>query len=159
MNYYHYIIIFFYSGRVKIFIIWFIFFLRYGSVKHRLEQATSKHVFVKDMGFCVPKDGLQYLPLGYKHTFLIRNPLRTIYSYRKSITDDRYFVQGCFVKEQYDLWMHVKENLDSNPVVIDADDLLTKPKETLSAYCAAVGLPYTAIVSCSGMLPQTSLRR
>ena len=41
------------------------------------------------------------------------------------------------------MWMHVKENLDSNPVVIDADDLLTKPKETLSTYCAAVGLPYS----------------
>ena len=57
--------------------------------------------------------------------------------------DDQYFSPGCFVKEQYDIWMHVKENLDSNPVVIDADDLLTKPKETLSAYCSAVGLPYS----------------
>ena len=39
--------------------------------------------------------------------------------------------------------MHVKENIDSNPVIIDGDDLLMKPKETLSAYCAAVGLPYS----------------
>ena len=71
------------------------------------------------------------------------HPLRTIYSYRKSIKDDRYLAQGCFVKEQYDIWTHVKENLDSNPVVIDADDLLTKPKETLFACCFAVGLPYS----------------
>ena len=134
-------------------------------MQRRLEQVTSKHVFVKDHAPGVEgNDILQYLPKGYKHTFLIRNPLRILYSYREIMflilqsagllgelthntydleRDDRYFPQGCFVKGQYDIWMHVKENLDSNPVVIDADDLLTKPKETLSAYCAAVGLPYS----------------
>ena len=127
------------------------------------------------MGFGVSKDTYQYLPEGYKHTFLIRNPLRSIYSYRKSrmgfqrsseglcsledenrnereydlARDDQWFHNKCYVKDQYDLWMHVKENLDSNPVVIDADDLLTKPKETLSAYCAAVGLPYSdSLLQC-----------
>ena len=146
-------------------IFFFIFIFSYGSVKRRLEHATSKHVFVKDMSIGVTKDTYEYLPEGYKHTFLIRNPLRTIYSYREEMfptlasagvlgngithdtydleRDDRFFSQGCFVKEQYDVWMHVKENLDNNPVVIDADDLLIKPKETLSAYCAAVGLPYS----------------
>ena len=129
-------------------------------------MTTSKHVFVKDMSLAVTDRCREFLPKGYKHTFLIRNPVRTIYSYRKSMLaqlsaagqleslgkteetfdlehDDRFFLPGCFVKEQYDLWMYVKENLDSNPVVIDADDLMTKPKETLSAYCAAVGLPYS----------------
>ena len=57
--------------------------------------------------------------------------------------DDRYFPQGCFVEELYDLWKYIRdENIDSNPIVIDGDDLLTKPAETLSAYCDAVGLPY-----------------
>ena len=114
------------------------------------------------MGFGVSKDTYQYLPDGFKHTFLIRNPLRSVYSYRKARIanqrlengnrnehaydlerDDRWFSNKCYVKDQYDLWMYVKENLDSNPVVIDADDLLSKPKETLSAYCDVVGLPYS----------------
>ena len=129
-------------------------------------MATGKHVFVKDMAPSVSGRYLKFIPEGYKHTFLIRDPVRTIYSYRKSLLaqlkiagqleslgkneetfdlerDDRYFLPGCFTKEQHDLWKYVKENLDSNPVVIDADDLLTRPKETLSAYCSAVGLPYS----------------
>ena len=140
-------------------------FFRFGSAKHRLEQTNGKHVFVKDMGFGIPKEAPQYLPEGYKHTFLIRNPIRTIYSYRRRIftimksagllgselsidtfdveRDDWLFPPGCYVKEQYDLWRYVKKNIESNPVVIDANELLTKPKETLSAYCAAVGLPYS----------------
>ena len=140
---------------------------RYGSLKRHLEHSTSKHVFVKDIGFCVPEDTLQYLPRGYKHTFLIRNPLRFISSWRKLMItfsesaglleseiiqnvrdydlerDDRYFLPGCFIKELYDLWTYVKENFDRNPIVIDGDDFLSKPKETLSAYCSAVRLPYS----------------
>ena len=119
------------------------------------------------MGYSVSGDTLPYLPRGYKHTFLIRNPLRFIYSWREIMStvlesagllesgviqnkraydlerDDRYFLPGCFMKELYDLWTYVRETLDCNPLVIDADDLLRKPKETLSAYCAAVGLPYS----------------
>ena len=118
------------------------------------------------MALSVSKYTYPYLPSSYKHTFLIRHPLRSIYSYRKGMfaqqqlagllkgeaanertydleRDDRYFLPGYYVKEIYDLWVYVKENLDSNPVVIDGDDLLTKPKETLSAYCSAVGLPYS----------------
>ena len=57
--------------------------------------------------------------------------------------DDQFFPPGCFVQELYDLWKYIKdENIDTNPIVIDGDDLLTKPAETLSTYCAEVGLPY-----------------
>ncbi|XP_041480481.1 branched-chain-amino-acid aminotransferase-like protein 1 [Lytechinus variegatus] len=140
--------------------------LPYGSVKRRLEASTAKHVFVKDMAFGVPDGYRQFLPKGYRHTFLIRNPLRSIYSYRKSMfkqfselgllegdaadestydleRHDRYFAPGYFVKEVYDLWKYLQDSgIDPNPLIIDGDDLLTKPAETLSAYCAAVGLPY-----------------
>ncbi|XP_003729044.2 uncharacterized protein LOC100891992 [Strongylocentrotus purpuratus] len=140
--------------------------LPYGSVKRRLEASSTKHVFVKDMAFAMTDGYRQFLPKGYRHTFLIRNPHRSILSYRRSMfkqfselgllegeaadertydleRDDRFFAPGYFVKEVYDLWKYLQdEKIDPKPIVIDGDDLLTKPAETLSAYCAAVGLPY-----------------
>ena len=138
---------------------------RFASIKRALENTTSKNVFVKDMGSSITEGYHQYLPKGYKHTFLIRNPTHSIFSYRKAMykhfsqlgllqgeaadektydveRDERYIPPGFFTKELYDLWVYVKANLDSNPVIIDADELLTHPKEVLSAYCNAVGLPY-----------------
>ena len=56
--------------------------------------------------------------------------------------DDRFLPPGCYVEELYDLWVYIKENIDANPVVIDTEDLLANPKAILSAYCAAVGLPF-----------------
>ncbi|XP_071498619.1 uncharacterized protein [Diadema antillarum] len=140
--------------------------LAYASVKNLLETSSSKHVFVKDMGAGLTDDTFQFLPERYQHTFLIRNPKRSINSYRKAMytqfsqlgllegeaaneqtydveRDDKYFPPGCYMKELYDVWKSVRENIDSDPIVIDADDLLNKPAEVLSAYCAAVGLPYS----------------
>ncbi|XP_071483415.1 uncharacterized protein [Diadema antillarum] len=141
--------------------------LAYGSVKEMLETATSKHVFVKDMGAgMVPSNALQYIPKGYKHTFLIRDPIRSISSYRQAMytqflqlgllegesadertydieRDDKFFPPGCFMKELYDVWKYVRQHIDNDPIVIDADDFLAKPAEVLNAYCAAVGIPYS----------------
>eukprot|EP00057_Strongylocentrotus_purpuratus_P008748 XP_011663222.1 PREDICTED: branched-chain-amino-acid aminotransferase-like protein 1 isoform X2 [Strongylocentrotus purpuratus] len=140
--------------------------LPYGSVKRRLEASSTKHVFVKDMAFGMTDGYHQFLPKGYRHTFLIRNPQRHMVSYRRAIfkhytacgllegeaADEKKFdvelydpllPKGWHTKELYDLWKYVQdEKIDPNPIVIDGDDLLTKPAETLSAYCAAVGLPY-----------------
>ncbi|XP_071494404.1 uncharacterized protein [Diadema antillarum] len=140
--------------------------LAYASVKKMLETSSSKHVFVKDMGSGVADDNFRFLPEGYQHTFLIRNPIRFINSYRRGIyiqykqlgllkgeaanertfdveCDDKNFPHGFYMKEPYDIWKYVSENIDGNPIVIDADDLLAKPAAILSAYCSAVGLPYS----------------
>ncbi|XP_072166451.1 uncharacterized protein [Diadema setosum] len=139
--------------------------LAYASVKKRLETSSSKHVFVKDMGSGMADDTFQFLPDKYQHTFLIRNPIRTINSYRRAIynhnnqlgllegeaaneqtfnveRDYRSFPHGYYMKELYSIWKYVGENIDRSPIVIDADDLLAKPAGILSAYCSAVGLPY-----------------
>ncbi|XP_072164611.1 uncharacterized protein [Diadema setosum] len=140
--------------------------LAYSTMKETLESTQSKYVFVKDMASGVATDDTrQYLPSGFKHTFLIRNPFRSINSYRKAMfaqftelgllkdesaneqtydveRDDIFFPPGYYVEELYDLWKYVRKNIDSDPIVIDADDLLTKPAEYLKAYCDKVGLPY-----------------
>nr|XP_054768594.1 uncharacterized protein LOC129276203 [Lytechinus pictus] len=140
--------------------------LPYGSVKRSLEKSTAKHVFVKDMAFGVPDGYREYLPKGYRHTMLIRDPERFLMSYRRTIfkhysdvgalkgeaanektfdlqRDDDFIAnsQGWYMKDLYDLWKYLQDS-GIDPIIIDGDDLLTKPAETLSAYCAAVGLPY-----------------
>ena len=47
-------------------------------------------------------------------------------------------------KEMYDLYSHIKEKgLDSDPVIIDADDLVSNPATILSGFCKILGIPYT----------------
>lgn len=117
------------------------------------------------MGFAVNKDVFQFLPEGFKHTFIIRHPLRVFQSNRKAMftqlsmvgilegdaadedkfdleRDDPYVGPGLLFKDVYDVWQHCRQNLDDDPIVIDADDLLAKPAEVLTKYCQAVGLPY-----------------
>jgi hypothetical protein len=42
----------------------------------------------------------------------------------------------------YDLYTAVCEAGGPDPVIIDSDDLVDRPAATMSAYCAAVGLPF-----------------
>ena len=49
---------------------------------------------------------------------------------------------GYTYKCQYDLWKHVKENIDPNPIVIDIDELLSDPAAMLPNYFEACGMPW-----------------
>lgn len=136
-------------------------------MKSSLEHSTSKHVFVKDFGLAVNSEVLrQYLPIGYKHTFLIRHPYLAYRSYRKALCaqmvaigrlsgeDDENcdlalmgaapgaLVEDYFLKN-HEMWKYVRENIDPNPVVVDSSDLLQNPARIMSKYCDAVGLPYS----------------
>ena len=46
------------------------------------------------------------------------------------------------IGEQYDLLQYVTENLDPNPIIIDADDLQNNPSSILRQYCQALGIPF-----------------
>ena len=143
----------------------FYFVNRYPSIKRKLETVTSQHVLVKDIALGSVEE-IRHLPDDYRHSFLIRHPLRTASSYRKAMIrnlrkrgqwkeeeeeeedlydfeeHEAYFSDRCFGKDQYDIWKYVRENIDENPVVIDGDDLLAEPAKVVSAYCQAVGLPH-----------------
>ena len=118
----------------------------------------KKVVFAKDMCYAIDTR-YDLIPEGYKHTFLIRHPSKVIPSWKRGIyreSDGPYksfklsecppsrLTPGFFFKESYDLYNHIKENIECNPVVIDADDLLRDPGRVLKAYCNAVGIPYSA---------------
>ncbi|XP_072017001.1 uncharacterized protein [Amphiura filiformis] len=98
------------------------------------------------------------IPRGYKHSFLIRNPLKVFLSWKKAIhkvmkpgtaletfklSTESKLPSGYFFKEMYDLYQHIIENYESNPIILDADDLLMNPGGVLKAYCNAMDIPYT----------------
>jgi len=123
-------------------------------VKQLLESAVNSDVpvFSKDMAYYLqhktPKEILELLPKGYKHSFLFRDPYYSIKSlYKMSINEQltgwEYFdKQECGFKELWQLYEIVRDNLDPNPIVIDADDLLSNPEGYLREYCNKLEMEY-----------------
>ncbi|XP_030835798.1 uncharacterized protein LOC593133 [Strongylocentrotus purpuratus] len=143
-------------------------FIRDG-VTRQLDDPSEKPIFIKDMAYGITGylDLLPKKETGFKHTFLLRDPERMFPSWRNLLmaqmaqmptpgqkpidpdtfdmtTDVPFMMPGYTYKCQYDLWKHVKENLDPNPVVIDVDELLSNPAEMLPKYFEACGMPWDA---------------
>ncbi|MDX5461815.1 hypothetical protein [Micromonospora tulbaghiae] len=76
------------------------------------------------------------------HTFIIRDPREVIESHahlNPAVSrDDIGFAR---LHEIYDA---VAEATGEAPVVIDSDDLIDRPADTVAAYCARVGIPFDA---------------
>ena len=136
--------------------------LSFTQIKEDIESAKSRYVFIKEMAAHNYDPLDTFLPRGFKHTFLIREPSRVYKSARGTtgnmlretglvgrdteydmVRDDPFDAQPMtWFERQHKLWKHVKDDIDPNPVVIDAFDLLSNPGRVLKAYCEAVGLPY-----------------
>ena len=102
-------------------------------------------VFIKDLAFFVEgryEDYIQGQFANFKHTFLIRHPRKsTISQYKVCHNGDCPFhFPG--VRQTYELYKVVQQ-IDPNPLVLDADDLLENPKEMMQLYCSSAGLPFT----------------
>ncbi|XP_072023977.1 uncharacterized protein [Amphiura filiformis] len=122
----------------------------------------KKLVFCKDLmsGIHGKHD---YLPKGYLHTFIIRNPLRVGLSLRKGVV--AVFLQPGMTTEQVDitevpllnmcpgygfvemveLIEHLKKigEMKGEPIIIDADDLQNHPESIISQYCEKTGIHYS----------------
>lgn len=85
-----------------------------------------------------------------RHAFLIRRPADIAASAYAVITaikkkDPSYHdmtVGGIGLEALHGLFVAVADAGGHRPVVIDSDDLVTRPEATMAAYCAAVGLPF-----------------
>ena len=102
-------------------------------------------VFIKDMAFFVEgryEDYIQGQFANFKHTFLIRHPRKSTISQYKVCQkgDCPFHFPG--VRQTYELYKVVQQ-MDPNPLVLDADDLLENPKEMMQLYCSSTGLPFT----------------
>jgi len=108
-------------------------------------------VFSKDMAYCVDGHFAEFLSEGFadvKHTFLIRNPRKAIpslhkASINKSLTGWDHFdpIEAGF-RQMYELYKFVIAELDPNPLIIDADDLLENPEDIMRSYCEGLGLKF-----------------
>ena len=114
----------------------------------------------------------EYFPdksANYRYTILLRDPIKVFVSWRKAIyalvqqisscavenvksweefhfirdAPEKAIFKGRLFKELYDIYQHVKKNLDPNVVIIDSDDVLNDPEGMLRKYCATIGLPFS----------------
>ena len=118
------------------------------SVRNKITAQCDGYdvVFVKEMAYHVEgRYSLAVAGSAFKHTFLIRDPRKAVISLYKVHKDIGLLanltpsVAGfCPL---YELYQKVQE-VDPNPLVIDADDLLENPKEMMKYYCTATGLPF-----------------
>ena len=108
-------------------------------------------IFSKDMACCIDNKFDIFLENGFKnfrHTFLIRNPKRAVFSLYKVTTNptltgwDSFDPAEAGFKQMFEFFQFVWSHLDPTPVVVDADDLLDNPEGILQSYCEALGLEY-----------------
>ena len=81
------------------------------------------------------------LPLAEQvtHTFIIREPRRAIeshYAMNPALTLPEVGFEHLF-----QIYERVRRETGRAPVVVDADVLVERPRETVRAYCQAVGIP------------------
>jgi hypothetical protein len=84
------------------------------------------------------------------HAFLIRRPEEVAASLRAVVDSIReqdpsypdMRVESLGLQALHELYVAVRDAGGHHPVVIDSDDLVTRPGATMAAYCAAVGLPF-----------------
>ncbi|MFK4066962.1 sulfotransferase family protein [Streptomyces sp. NPDC029674] len=85
------------------------------------------------------------------HTFIIRDPIEVIASHYALNPELRLEEVG-FARLQ-EIYLAVAQTRGAEPVVVDSDDLIDRPADTVRAYCERVGLPFdpTALSWSPGM--------
>lgn len=97
-------------------------------------------VFMKDMAY-------QASPLAdpgfygyFRNTFIIRDPREALASLARKWPE--FTAEEAGYHDQGRLFDLVTGELRQPPVVVDASDLRSRPKEVVEAYCEAVGIPH-----------------
>ena len=104
------------------------------------QTASKKPVFTKDFPHYVSTIWTEEFLSHFNHSFLIRNPAKTISSIYKHFPD--FVIEELGYIEQRELFNKVYSISNKVPVVIDSDDLLENPYEMIETYCNAVGIPF-----------------
>lgn len=75
-----------------------------------------------------------------EHTFIIRDPRRVVeshYAMNPQVTLPEIGFE--YLHEIFEL---VSQRTGTTPVIVDADELVRRPRDTVAAYCRAVGIPF-----------------
>jgi Sulfotransferase domain len=105
--------------------------------------AATRQVFVKDTTDRRHPGALanqRFLAEDAQHTFLIRHPRETLRSYLAIRRNPRIHEIG--FETQYELYTKVSRLTGRDPLVVDADDLMRRPADTVRAYCAHAGIGF-----------------
>ena len=79
---------------------------------------------------------------AHTHGFLIRDPDKVITSMHSRWPDLSLSELG--FDDLHTLFKRVADREGKAPLVIDSDELLTRPEAGIQAYCSAMGIPYIA---------------
>ncbi|XP_038063778.1 uncharacterized protein LOC119734360 [Patiria miniata] len=139
----------------------------YQWVKRQLEAnyPGKRFLFAKEMAYCI-NGKFEYLPKGYRHIFLIREPVKVFQSLKKTVPEI-VAVQGQQIpgmeggdfeldkqpphliapeygfKELVNLYEYLQEaNMEPDPIVVDSDDLVNDPARILSAVLERLGVQF-----------------
>ena len=105
--------------------------------------AATRQVFIKDTTDRRHPEVLadqRFLAEDAQHTFLIRHPRETIRSYLAIRRNPRMHELG--FEAQYEVYAKVRKLTGRDPLVVDAGDLISRPADTIEAYCAHVGIDF-----------------
>ena len=113
---------------------------------------TDNNVFVKDMAYAV-HGRYNMIPVGYKHSFLIRNPEKVYRSLYKIFVSKRHLESETLkdwlpkepnlYKSLTEIVNHVENNMKSDICIMDSDDIVKNPPKMVEKYCLKMGLCYT----------------
>ncbi len=103
--------------------------------------AETAPVFFKDMSYYVVPDLLQEGAFARRisHSFLIRDPRKSILSYHKLDPEVTLEEIGLEAQWRHAVWL--QETFGTEPLVIEAEAVQRDPRGTLGAYWARLGLP------------------
>lgn len=115
--------------------------LTYQSRWVELQAAARRgRVFIKDFPLHLTRLWSDEFFSHFDHSFLIRDPARTITSMYRHWPD--FDVREVGFPEQRRLFDQLTEVHGSPPPVIDSDDLLADPAGVVESWCGAVDIPF-----------------
>ena len=102
--------------------------------------AAKGPVFIKDFPHYIDHMWTEELLSNFTHSFLIRDPAKTITSMYDKWPD--FHEKEVGFAEQRQLFDLVTELIGAPPPVLDSDDLLENPHRMVQVWCEAVGIPF-----------------
>jgi hypothetical protein len=106
------------------------------------DQAHRRDLFLKDTMDHQHDEVLadRRFLAGARHAFLIRRPEEIAASYYALFPP--MTINAIGLERLCQMQVAIGNAGGTPPVIIDSDDLVTRPAATMAAYCAAVGLPF-----------------
>ncbi|MCI5217648.1 MAG: sulfotransferase family protein [Candidatus Electrothrix sp. LOE2] len=123
-------------------------------LKKVLETSRNQSVFIKEQAYQAEVFIEDATLAKFTNTFLLRHPKEVIPSLFDKMQDFTEDELG--YKALYGMFIRCREISGQPPVVIDSDDLVNYPDQTVKAYCRTVGIPFIedSLTWESGILPQ-----